>query len=353
MRAFKNAILCFGYILIALYYSCENEPYDGPLTFDTQLSCSDTSDLVDTALNNFLDSDSSNFADNCLAYKAALEEQLLVCPESFDEISELINDLNNCEFSSFFQVDFDNDTYLSLSAEAHIGNGKLTITGRRDNEDFQIILHQTTEGTYQLGTEGFGGNINTASYFPDVTSNESWVSVSDGNEIMGEVTVSYINYSDLRISGTFNFTGTNNNETKAFTNGIFINIPLTKDDEFFALYDGEEYIDSSILGILIENEMTLVIIIFSEIDSINMDFNIDVNTPPGFYNLRLISELPRAGFSGNDDFYYYGNGTLTITAHYVDAKFILGTFEFIAELENATPESYTITEGRFCINYGL
>ncbi|BAO76533.1 DUF6252 family protein [Winogradskyella sp. PG-2] len=241
MRAFNNSILYFGYILIALCYSCENEPYDGPLTFDTQLSCSDASDLVDTALNNFLDSDSSNFTDNCLAYKVALEEQLLVCPESSDEISELINDLNNYEFSSFFQVDFDNDTYFSLSAEAHIGNGQLTITGRRDNEDFQIILHQTTEGTYQLGLVDSGGDINTVSYFPDVTSNESWVSLNDGNEIMGEVTVSEINYSNLSISGTFSFTGINNNETKAFTNGIFINIPLTKDNEFFVLVDGVEF----------------------------------------------------------------------------------------------------------------
>ncbi|MFD0864045.1 DUF6252 family protein [Sungkyunkwania multivorans] len=352
MRTFNNAIVYLSCIFIALIYGCDYESYDGPLTLDIQLTCAEASDLANTAFDNFSNSNSSNLEENCLAYKAALEEQLVACPEAFDQISEQINDLNNCEYDSFFQVDFDNETFLSIDAEAHIGNGQLTITGKRENEEFVIILYETTEGTYQLGTTDADGNMNTASYFPDSASNESWVSVNDGNEIMGEITVSEINYTNLSISGTFNFTGVNNNETKSFTNGVFINIPLTKDNEFFALFDGQEYIDSSIAGFLINNETTVVIIIFSEIDNTNMDFTLDVNTTPGTYSLRLIPELPRAGFTANRDFYYYADGTLTITAHNPEAKFIMGTFEFIAELEIATPQSYTITEGHFCINYG-
>jgi len=352
VRTLNNLILYFGFIFITLCYSCDNEPYEGPLTTNTQISCAIASNLANTALNDFLNSDSSNFEENCLAYKAALEQQLLSCTELSDQILERIDDLNNCELNSFFKADFDNDTYLARSAEAHIGNGQLTITGRRDNEEFKFILNETTEGTYQLGLSDTQGNINTASYFPDITYNESWVTMSNGLEPLGQITISEINYSELKISGTFNFTGLNSNETKTFTNGVFIDIPLTKDDEFFALYDGEEYIESSILGVLIENDMTVAIIIFSEADNTNMDFSIDVNTPPGVYNLRLIPELPRAGFTANSDFYYYANGSLTITAHNTDARFIMGTFEFIAELENATPQSYTITEGHFCINYG-
>jgi len=354
MRAFNSFTFHFACIFVALFYSCNNEPYEGPVIPDTQISCSIASNLADTGLTDFLNSESNNFKENCLAYKAALEQQLLSCPELSDQIVELIDNLNNCELNSFFKADFDDDTYLALSAEARISDGQLIITGRRDTEEFKFILHETTEGTYQLGVTDTQGNINMATYSPDITTNESWVSNNnDGIETLGEVTISEINYSELKISGTFSFTGFNNNETKPFTNGVFIDIPLTKDDEFFALYDGEEYIESSILGLPIENDMTIAIIIFSELDSTNMDFSIDANTPPGFYSLRRIPELPRAGFTANDDFYYYANGTLTITAHNIDAKFIMGTFEFIAELENATPESYTITEGRFCINYGL
>lgn len=339
---------------IAIIFSCDNEPYEGPFTFDTQITCEEASELADTALNDFSDSNSSNFEDNCLAYKAALEEQIVACPELSNEILELINDLDNCEISSFFKADFDNDTYLALSAEAHISDGKLTITGSRDNEVFELILHETTEGTYQLGITDSAGDTNIIRYFPDISnSNESWVSMSDGVQTMGEVTITEIDYSRLRISGTFNFTGLKNNETKLFTNGVFFDIPLTKENEFFALVDGVEFEDAQFLPFIHEDADRLVLIFINDDNDATMDFTLDVNTTPGIYNFRLIPELPRAGFTSNPEFYYYANGTLTITAHNTNNGFIMGSFEFNAELEIGTPQSYSITEGSFCLNYFL
>ena len=82
------------------------------------------------------------------------------------------------------------------------------------------------------------------------------------------------------------------------------------------------------------------------------DFTVDSNgTPPGTYALKRIPDLPRAGYTSNPDYYYYGNGTLTITAHNVNSGFLMGTFEFDAEFEGATPEAYIITQGSFCVTY--
>jgi len=351
MRTHNTVMVYFCYLFIALIYSCDNEPYEEDLISDNQPSCAEATTVADTALNSFLNSDSGSIEDNCLAYLNALEQQLISCPEASDQVLEQINGLDNCKLNSFFKVDFDDDTYLANSAEAHIGNGLLTINGRRDNEEFELILHQTIEGTYQLGIADTGGNINIASYLPDATLNESWVSTSDGNELMGEVTISEIDYSNLKISGTFSFTGLNNNATKAFTNGIFINIDLTKDNEFFALVDGVEFEDAQFLKFTQEQAETLVLIFINEANNATMDFTLHLNTTPGVFNFKLSPELPRAGFTSNPDFYYYANGTLTINAHNTNNGFIMGTFSFIAELDIGTPESYSITEGSFCLNY--
>jgi hypothetical protein len=351
MRTHNTVLVYVCYLFIALFYSCDNETYEGDLISDIQPTCTEATAISDIALNSFLNADSSTIEDNCLAYISALEQQLISCPETSAQILEQIDNLDDCELNSFFKVDFDDDTYLANSAEAHIGNGLLTINGRRDNEEFELILHQSTEGTYQLGIADIGGNTNIASYLPDTNLNESWVSTSDGNELMGEVTISEIDYSNLKISGTFSFTGLNNNVTKAFTNGIFINIDLTKDNDFFALVDGVEFEDVQFLKFTQEQDEILALIFINEANTSTMDFTLHLNTAPGVYNFRLSPELPRAGFTSNPDFYYYANGTLTITAHNTNKGFIMGTFSFIAELDIGTPESYSITEGSFCLNY--
>jgi len=342
---FSNTILVYvAFVFLALLSSCEKEP-------NTELSCTDAGDLTDEAYTNFLNSNINNFEANCLAYNAALQQQLSICPENADEIMGFIDDLGSCEVGSFFKVDFDNETYLATTAAAHIADGKLTITAERDNERFEIVLNQTLEGTYELGTTDTNGTVNTATYYSDSSSGETWTSVSNGAENMGNITISEIDYNNLKITGIFNFTGVNNGATKAFTNGIFINIPLTKEDDFFALVDGVEFVDEQVLPYVNEPAQWVGFVVFNGDNSQVMDFTFHENTAPGSYSFSMIPTLPRAGYTGNPEYYYHANGTVTITAHNVLAGFIMGTFEFVGEFENGTPESYTITEGSFCINY--
>ena len=351
MRALKNYIFYLGLCMLFAASSCDNEPYDGPIITDGELSCSIANNLVDEALNDFLNSNSDNFEDNCLAYKATLEQQLLSCPEEADEILALLEELNNCEFDSFFKVDFDNDTFFALTAEAHIGNGQITISGSRNNEVFELVVNATTEGTYQLGISNSGGISNSATYFPDSSINDSWVSYNDGNSVMGQITITEIDYSRLKLSGTFSFTGLNNGDSKAFTNGIFLDIPFTKDNEFFALVDGVEFEDYQFIPYVNEEAEWAGFVVLNGDNSEVMDFTVHINTIPGTYSLGLIPQLPRAGYTSNPDYYYHGDGTITITAHNTDAGFLMGTFEFIAEFEDATPQSFNVTQGSFCVTY--
>lgn len=331
--------------------SCNNEPYEGPIITDGELSCTIASELTEVARNDFLNSDSGNFIDNCSNYRAALEQQLLSCPDTGYNSLALIDQLNNCETNSFFKVDFDNDTYTALSAEAHLSYGALTITGRRDNKVFELILNETDEGTYQFGIPDVNNEMNTARYIPNATLNESWDTATDSEQSMGEITISELNYSNLKVSGTFNFTGKKNDETKAFVNGVFINIPLIKDNEFFALVDGEEFEDTQIIPYVNQEAEWFGFVLLNQDVSENMDFTFHRNTLPGTYNFGMIPQLPRAGYTANSDYYYHASGSVTITAHNRDLGFVMGTFEFNADFEGATPESYTVTEGSFCLSY--
>lgn len=342
-RFSKTILFFFSLIVLALLFSCDSEP--------SELSCTDAGELTDEAYNDFLNSDFNNFQANCLAYQEALQQQLSLCPDNADEITNLLNDLGSCEFGSFFKVDFDNETYLATTAAAHIADGKLTITAERGTESFEIVLHQTLEGTYELGTTDTNANINSATYYSDITSGETWISVSDGMQSMGEITISEIDYNNLTLTGVFNFTGVSNGATKGFTNGIFINLPLTKEDDFFALVDGVEFIDEQILPYVNEDSQWVGFVILNGDNSANMDFTFDETISPGSYSFSMLPNLPRAGYTGNPDYYYHARGSITITAHNTLKGFIMGTFEFIGEFENGTPESYMITEGRFCLNY--
>ena len=354
--------LCFHYkcqtinypllkiLILLIFSSCDNEPYNGPISFEPSLTCQQASQIVYNAENEFLNSDITNYDENCLTYLSALQLQLESCPENTTEIQALIDSLNGCSSDSFFKVDFDNETYFALFAEAHIGNGQLTITGERGNEKFELILFETTEGNYELGITNNDGDTNTATYFPDVTTTESWVSFTNGIESQGQINISQIDFQNGKISGTFNFTGFNINGANSFTNGVFTNIRLSKENEFFALVDGVEFNDSYFItyhneginaGFVVGNPDTTAV----------MDFTIADNMLPGTYSLGMIPNYPRAGYTSNPDFYYHGQGSLTIIAHNPQTGFLMGTFEFIAEFIGASPESYTITEGSFCINY--
>lgn len=351
MRVSNTIIISFFCIVFILFCGCDNEPYEGPLSLKVVLTCEQVEDLAADAYTDFLNSNTEILEENCLAYLAALEQQVISCPENTDELSNRIAELNACEFNSFFKVDFDGDTFLANSAFAHIGNGKLTITGERDNEKFELIAYQTIEGTYQFGSTDAEGNVNSAAYIPNIITNEVWTTVSNNTQVFGEIIISEINYSDLRISGIFNFTAFKDGETKVFTNGLFINIPLTKDNDFFALVDGVEFEEHQFIPYVNENSEMAGFIVLNEDNTAVMDFTFHVNTLPNTYNLSLIPSLPRAGYTGNPDYYYHGSGTFTVIAHNTTARFIMGSFEFIGEFETANPETYTITEGRFCINY--
>lgn len=110
-----------------------------------------------------------NYTELCLAYRAALASQIASCGDETSELSELLEDLGDCTLSSFFQVDFDGQTFFADTASGIIAEGKLTIEAFRgpEGEKVEIELFETLEGTYQLGLTDPNGRTNAVRYSTD------------------------------------------------------------------------------------------------------------------------------------------------------------------------------------------
>ncbi|HMI06785.1 MAG TPA: DUF6252 family protein [Flavobacterium sp.] len=129
-----------------------------------------------------------------------------------------------------FKVDFDAQTYIATQVDAVISDGQISISAYKgaELESFNISLDGTATGSY-LANEHF------LSYSPGFGEPELYVAVNpdDDTDNTGQVTITTIDPVTMTMSGTFNFTGYDedvdgNITTKEFTNGVFTNIPYTQ-----------------------------------------------------------------------------------------------------------------------------
>jgi len=316
--------------------------------------CESVADNADDAEDDFKDNvNADNYTELCLAYKAALANQIASCGDETNELSELLDDLGDCTISSFFQVDFDGQTFFADTASGTIANGKLTIEAFRgpDGEKVVIELFETLEGTYSLGLTDPAGRTNAIRYTTEFNSPIVWGSVSDGTIIQGQIEITEIDFGNSWISGTFSFTGHDGNgNTKEFSSGQFKDIPFDKGNEFFAKVDGVEFVDVS-FGVDDGNFGSLAFIVRNaEQESITI--GMDPNISPGTYNFNVFPALPSSDYTPSLNDFHDGEGTITIIQHNISAGVIVGTFEFTAIPHmGGTGPTYEITEGSFCMYY--
>lgn len=346
-RLFYLALSGFFIIL-----SCDNEPYEGPLNLDIEITCEDAVDILDEAESNFANVNSNNYTENCEAYKAALESYINTCEDNSNEIAALLNDLGNCELTSFFQVDFDGATFFATNTEASFSQGQISIKGIRGNEGetVALIINATSEGTYALGNTT-NGQVNLGLYSPNANTVNAWQSVNNTNQPQGEVTITEIDYFNSRISGVFNFTAYDeNNNVKGFTSGKFENLLFTKENSFFAKVDGQEFVDVQIVpGI---NNFGWVGLLARDAQNEEIFIGVNYNILPGTYNFDP-EPLGQRNFDYSPSFqdFHYGDGTITILVHNTETNFLMGTFSCTAVSENNAVTTYEITEGEFCVTY--
>jgi len=334
-----------------MLFACTGE---GLLVFDPIVTpCDSVTENTDDAQDDFENNvNADNYEELCLAYRAALANQIALCEEDSEELSELLENLGDCQISSFFQVDFDGQTFFADEASGTIASGKITLEGLRgpDGEKVEIQLNEAEVGTYQLGLTDLNGQTNIIHYVTEFNNPVVWESVSDGTQIEGEITITEIDYGNSWISGTFSFTGHDGNgETKEFTNGEFKDIPFDKGNEFFALVDGEEFIDVS-FGVDDGNFGSLAFIVRNA-EQASITIGMDPNISPGTYSFNNFPILPSSDYTPFLNDFHSGEGTITIIQHNISAGVIVGTFEFTALPVLGGVGTYEITEGSFCMYY--
>jgi hypothetical protein len=252
------------------------------------------------------------------------------------------NNPNNPAGPAVFKVDFDNQTYTANSTVATVGNGLTSIGGFRNNENevVGIIIPAITSGTYTTAIMTYDPTNEGENVFTNMLTGTSTVTIT-------------INAANQTLSGTFSFTGTNNDGvTKSFTNGVFQNIPYTTgvnqfEDSMTATVDGADinYVDDLIIA------TTNIITITAIGPDHTLRLEIGGGLTPGTYSIdnTAFPTTFRARYTDENDVdHTVTEGTLTISSK-TDTR-IAGTFSF--PVKNAAGETiHTVTNGEFDVEY--
>ncbi|PSG88565.1 DUF6252 family protein [Aurantibacter aestuarii] len=276
--------------------------------------------------------------------------------------------INNTQ-TGIFQVDFDSQTFVADQISATRTDEVINISGLRgaNGELVTLTIQGTTTGTYDLGVQN-GLTLSGGSYVePNNQGFGTWVSVTDGVQSQGQVTITSIDEVNNKMSGSFEFTGNNYStgtaQTKAFTNGIFTDVLFqdgvgssNNSNTFFAKLDGVEFVEDAANAILsnFSGQQILTINGFKN-NGESLSLSIDGDIAPGTYSFDGFGNFTNTGQYVGDDpsEVYNANGTFTIISHDTTNNTISGTFSFIAEEFPQVPGSVNIdvTEGAFSVTY--
>ena len=273
-----------------------------------------------------------------------------------------------------------------FTADAAVGtlstSNVLTITGSilETGESIVLIVGNPDIGTFNL-TAGLGTD-NSASYFETATSN-SYVSFGTSGA-SGQLSITEFDIENLKISGTFSFTGTRfatdatgnpildaaGNpviEDEEITNGIFNKINFTNEDQggggtpindvFFAKVDGIDF-DSESVTTTLNNvagvSVVKIVAVNEEGEILRIDIPEDLGL--GTYDMLALSDgtkligLYNPASIGEN--LTSNPGKITITRFNTFTGIIEATFNFTAtdplELDPTIAE---ITEGNFKVDY--
>ena len=244
-------------------------------------------------------------------------------------------------------------TSLSSKTSGSIMNNVSTCTGiAADSSRITFTVNQTValNGTYNIGF----GSGNVATYAASA-STAAWFSNGDVS-CTGTLTVTALNTTTKRMSGTFTFKGyrASNNTYKNITVGVFTNVAYqtgttSGSNTFTVKINNVNWVPDLILG----NSSGGYIDI--EASNTAGDKSILLSMPdnitPGVYTLDG---------TGVVDAYYFPNiataatasaGTLNITSHNFSTNTIVGTFNFNAVDISGGSSTYSITNGAFTVNY--
>ncbi|PJJ08011.1 hypothetical protein CLU83_1240 [Flavobacterium sp. 1] len=291
---------------------------------------------------------------------------------------EKIDDVADVEKDGTLKVDFDGKTFISTTVQAIVNDNYISITGlRAPNGDFiQITLPTNKVGTYTWKSfNNFDDTLGLV-YTPAGGSNsficapKEEVDASLDYTDTGSLTISSIDNTTKKISGTFQFTGVDfmankgKGEAKIFTKGVFTNISFTSDvnpnptpnptptpssNTFSAKLDGVAFVPTNIFAIL-QNNKIAISARKGSVETIGLFLPSTVKA--GTYAVEAYgldySFLYNKDMTANGTF--TGAGSVTITSHDTSKKIIKGTFtsKYTSLL---VKDTHNATEGAFSISY--
>lgn len=267
-----------------------------------------------------------------------------------------------------FKVDFDGQTYTATTVQAIVNDDYIAITAIRGSnvELFQITIPEATEGTYTFSTTSM-----MALAYSKNDGNSAFVATPQDGDFStfpeyvdnATVTITDINTTTGKISGTFRFTGarfvtgsTTAIETKAFTNGAFTNLPFTPDvtaptgNTFTAKLDGAAFTPTNISATVMANKISII----GRRGTIeNISLNLPETIATGTYDLDFMGDYVGLYIMNATSEGSLGaeSGSVTITSHNTSTNRIKGTFHFVASSLLGTGTPHEITEGTFDVGY--
>ncbi|WP_394777167.1 DUF6252 family protein [Flavobacterium sp.] len=280
--------------------------------------------------------------------------------------------------SGKLQVDFDGNTFVSTTVQAIVTNDYISIIALRSPKgDFiTLTIPSNKTGTYTWKSVSAGNGIGVlglsytlpsdgySAFISDLGDNDSDFFGQDYKDT-ASITITSINTTTKKISGTFQFTGgrfhsINKFETKIFTKGSFADItftpdiPVINDNTFSVKLDGTNFIPTSVIALYsslgkISNISISGIRDGVETIAIILPGNVkagtyDIKALGTDYNIMYTKSLnPMDGFSGK-------SGIITVLSHDIAKKTITGTFNasLWSPLSTETPQ---VSEGAFSITY--
>lgn len=262
--------------------------------------------------------------------------------------------------TSFFKVDFNNQTYVATVTTAYIAGGTILISGARgvQGENIGMVLNGSAVGTY-------ASDEDLVVYNPSATSEYDYANMANAvtaPENTGSVTITEINQATHMISGTFHFVGhwsDYSDDTPpapiTFTNGSF-HIPFTSastsTDVFKAKIDGTAFNPAliSASAITVNGQDWIGVGGASSTTGSGITVGFKEGISAGTYTItgNVATDVVQASLSiGDEPIYRATSGSVTITT--ITASHVKGTFHFNAV--NSAAATHSITEGTFDMDY--
>jgi hypothetical protein len=268
-----------------------------------------------------------------------------------------------------FHVDFDSQTYIATDVDVTLANGVLTINAIKGTPpniaSFAMLVSVTpgVTGTYQANDNLLAYQTISGSTITQFVG----MNPDNLNADTGSITITEIDMTTHKISGTFHFVGYaednqgNLTGTKEFTNGVFDDLTFTStttpvvpsDDTFYAKVEGVEFVEDQIDVAEITQDPPVaplqpyISIAGSKVNDDAVLLGVHYNLTPGTYPITgIFSETDVVTGKCVIDGVLYGATSGSVTVISNNGTRIKGTFQFDAPNFEGTVTKH-VTGGTF------